>query len=199
VGRSAQARRARVRRCTSTAHGTCGHAQPRPPQSHLRHRGAGARTALPPRSAQTATVAHAAWGSGRTHGPAAMLSPDRHSRTCGVGEVVARTALRPCSAQTATVAHAAQGRWAHARHCGHAQLRPPQSHLRRGGGGRTHGTAAMLSSDRHSRTCGVGERSHARHCGHGSGLRDGGRLGVALWICARCAWANPRATSASWA
>ena len=100
------------------------------------------RTALRPCSAQTATVAHAAWGGGRTHGTAAMLSPDRHSRTCGVGKR------------------------SHARPCGHAQLRPPQSHLRRRGGGRTHGTAAMLSPDRHSRTCGAGERSHARHCGH---------------------------------
>ena len=26
---------------------------------------------------------------------------------------------------------------------------------------------------------------------------DGGRLGVTLRICARCAWANPRVTSAS--
>jgi hypothetical protein len=71
-----------------------------------------------------------------------MLSPDCHSRTCGAGG------------------------WAHARPCGHAQLRLPQLLPAAQGGGRTHDTAATLSPDRHSRTCGVGERAHARLCGH---------------------------------
>ncbi len=131
----------------------------------MRRGEAGARTALPPCSAQTATVAHAAWGSGRTHGPAAMPSSDRHSRTCGAGEVGARTALRPCSAQTAIVAHAAQGS---GRTHGTAAMPSSDCHSRTcGAGERSHARpVAMLSPDCHSRTCGVGKRSHARHCGH---------------------------------